>query len=75
MFTYAVEKIAPLALVLTWGVVFKTLLANGTRALDNGSAPSGSSLRSHTTIDLIHDTRHLCTGLKTDRMQAMSRGF
>ena len=72
MFTYAVEKIALLALVLTW----KTPLANGyTIALDNGSAPSGSSLRPHTTIDIIHDTRHLCTGLKTDGIKAMSRGF
>ena len=27
------------------------------------------------TIDLIHDTRHLCTRLRTDGIKAMSRGF
>ena len=27
------------------------------------------------TIDLIHDTRHLCTRLRTDGITAMSRGF
>ena len=26
-------------------------------------------------IDLIHDTRHLCTLLRTDEMKVMSRGF
>ena len=26
-------------------------------------------------IDLIHDTRHLCTRLRTDGIKAMSRGF
>ena len=27
------------------------------------------------SIDLIHDTRHLCTRLRTDGIKAMSRGF
>ena len=27
------------------------------------------------TVDLIHDTRHLCTRSKIDRMKAMSRGI
>ena len=26
-------------------------------------------------IDLIHDTRHLCTRLRTDGIKVMSRGF
>ena len=26
-------------------------------------------------IDLIHDTRHLCTRLRTDGIEAMSHGF
>ena len=26
-------------------------------------------------IDLIHDTRHLCTHLRTDGIKAMSRGI
>ena len=32
-------------------------------------------LKGINSIDLIHDTRHLCKRLKTDGLKAMSRGF
>ena len=32
-------------------------------------------LKGINSIDLIHDTRHLCNRLKTDGLKAMSRGF
>ena len=32
-------------------------------------------LKGINSIDLIHDTRHLCKHLKTDGLKAMSRGF
>ena len=32
-------------------------------------------LKGINSIDLIHDTRHLCKRLKTDGLKAMSRSF
>ena len=32
-------------------------------------------LKGINSIDLIHDTCHLCKRLKTDGLKAMSRGF
>ena len=33
------------------------------------------SYKNELRIDLIHDTRHLCTCLRIDGINAMSRGF
>ena len=35
----------------------------------------GTGAEMHPAIDLIHDTRHLCTRSRTDGIKAMSRGF
>ena len=41
-------------------------------------SPYGARVKerlNHVQIDLIHDTRHLCTRLRTDGIKIMSRGF